>query len=66
MATSRDQIEHLEYWWTKNSDKPWKDWSHSRRWLKKQMHRFLRRRNKKIEEDDIGGKQRMPFSGYEY
>ena len=66
MATSREQIEHFEYWWVKKSDTPWKNWSHSRKWLKNQMNRYLRRKNKKIKLDDVGGKQRIPYSGYEY
>lgn len=65
MATARDQIEHLEHWF-KNTEKPWKKYSHSRKWLKKQLSRFERRKNKIIKEDDVGGKQRRSFIGWEY
>ena len=65
MATSRQKIEHLEHFW--ENDKPWKNLSYSRRWLKKQMNKFIRRNNKKIDEDDVGGKQgKKPCRGWEY
>lgn len=41
-----EQIEHLEYWWRKESDYPWKDYSKSRKYLKKLRNRWLRRFNK--------------------
>ena len=64
MATSRDQIEHFEHEWEKGT---YKHFSHSRRWLKRQMNRFIRRKNKNIEDDEIGYKQgRKPFQGWEY
>ena len=69
MATTREQIEHFEYWWKEsgNMDNPWRHLSHSRKWLKKQMNKYIRRKNKIIEDDDIGYKQkRKPYSGYEY
>ena len=68
MATSRVKIEHLEHYWEgDNNNKPWKKLSHSRRWLKKQMNKFIRRSNKNIKDDDIGGKQgRKPCRGWEY
>lgn len=66
MALSREQIEHFEHWW-ENEEKPWKKCSYSRKWLKKQINKFIRIKNKHIEEDDIGYKQgRKPFAGYEY
>ena len=66
MATNREKIEHLEHYW-KNADKPWKNFSRSRRWLKKQMNRYIRRDNKRIEDDDIGAKQgKKPYKGWEY
>lgn len=66
MATSRDQIEHLEHWWIP-ADRPWKNFSKSRRWLKRQMNRYMRRLNKKISLDDAGYKQnRKPVKGWEY
>ena len=66
MATSREQIEHLEHFW-KNEEKPWKKYSRSRRWLKRQMNRFIRRNNKNIEDDELGKKQgRKPYLGWEY
>ena len=36
MATTKDQIEHLEHKWAEESDTPWKNWSSSRKWLKGQ------------------------------
>ena len=70
MATTRDQIEHFDHYYKVRGgedDKPWKNYSHSRRWLKKQMNRYIRRKGKKIEDDEQGNKQgRKPYSGYEY
>jgi len=64
MSTKREQIEHLEHGWQADT---WKKFSYSRRWLKQQMNRFLRRQGKKIEDDDIGRKTgRKPFLGWEY
>lgn len=65
MATCRDKIEHLEHELIKNSEKPWRQTSKSRKWLKKQMNRFMRR--EPISDDDIGRKTgRKPTFGYEY
>lgn len=34
-------------------------------WLKKQMNRYLRRKNKKIDEDDVGCKRNTkPYCGW--
>ena len=67
MATTREQIEHLEHYWEGTGEKPWKKLSHSRKWLKRQMSRFMRRKNKKIEDDDVNVKQnKRPFLGWEY
>lgn len=34
-------------------------------WLKKQMNRYLRRKNKKIDEDDVGYKRNTkPYYGW--
>jgi hypothetical protein len=41
-----EQIEHLEYWWRKESKTPWKNYSHSRKHQKKLRNRWLRRFNK--------------------
>lgn len=50
-----------------NEDKPWKNYSRSRKWMKKQMNRYMRRINKKVAEDDKGRKtNRKPFSGWEW
>lgn len=66
MALYRQQIEHLEHFW-KNEEKPWKNYSHSRRYLKKQMNKFIRLVSKKIDEDDVGSKiGKKPFKGWEY
>lgn len=66
MATVRDQIEHLEHEWV-DEEKPWKTYSRSRSWLKKQMNRFMRRKNKEIQDDDIGYKSnKKPVKGWEY
>ena len=55
MGLTREQIEHVEYWWKKNGDmdNPWRHLSKSRRWLKKQLHKYMRLQNKKIDDDDI-------------
>lgn len=69
MALSREQIEHLEYWWKKdgNMDNPWRHLSHSRRWLKKQVNKYIRLKGKKISDDEQGGKiGRKPLCGFEY
>ena len=63
MATTREQIERIGG----NPSKPWQKYHKSRKWLKEQMNRFLRRNGKKIDDDESnfkkGGK---PFKGYEY
>lgn len=69
MSAIREQIEHLERTWSgeNNEDKPWKNYSYSRKSLKKSMNRYMRRANKKIASDDIGRKtNRKPFSGWEW
>ncbi len=67
MALSREQIEHLEHEWIKLSDKPWRKTSRSRRYLKKQMNKFIRLQGKKISDDETGTKQgRKPLKGWEY
>ena len=69
MATSREKIERFELTWRKElSGCPeWKDTSRSRKWLKEQMNRYIRRQNKKIDEDDVGGKRgRKPQKGWEF
>ena len=66
MATQKDQIEHLEYNWI-DEEKPWKKYSRSRKYLKRQMSKYIRRMNKNIEEDEIGFKSnRKPTVGWEY
>ena len=65
MGTFRDQIEHLEHRLQQESDKPWKNFSRSRKMLKRMMNRYIRRQ--KIEPDDVGGKRgRKPTKGWEY
>lgn len=67
MACTLEKIEHLERRWNEGSSTPWRMVSFSRKWLKKQMNRFIRRQNKKIEEDDRGYKQgRKMYKGWEY
>ena len=69
MGLTREQIEHFEYWWKKSGDmdNPWRHLSKSRKWLKKQVHKYMRIKNKHIDEDDIGYKQgRKPYCGWEY
>lgn len=59
MALNRDQIEHLENW-MRDKSKPWKSFSASRKFLKRQMHKFMRIRSKKInieEENDFVDKE---------
>ena len=43
MALTREQIEHFEYWWKKNGtmDNPWRHLSKSRKWLKKQVNKYM-------------------------
>ena len=66
MATTREKIERFEIKWGKEIA-PWKHFSYSRKWRKKQMNRFIRRKSKNISEDDIGYKQgRKPLKGWEY
>lgn len=67
MSLNREQIEHLERFFLKNEEKPWKNNSHSRKWAKKQMNKFIRLQGKKIEDDDTGGKVgRKPLHGWEW
>lgn len=66
MATTRDQIEHIEHNWV-DEEKPWKKFSKSRKYLKKQMNKYIRRKGKDISDDDISIKtKRKPYSGWEY
>ena len=67
MGVTREKIERFEIKWAKESDTPWKNPSKSRKWLKKQMNRYIRRKNKHIDDDDIGQKiGRKPLNGWEY
>lgn len=69
MALTREQIEHFEYWWKKrgNMENPWRHLSRSRKWLKKQVNKYIRLKGKHIEDDEIGGKRgRKPLCGWEY
>lgn len=74
MATTREQIEHLEHTWEEDLKKEknkedgwWRKFSKSRKYLKKQVNRYMRRQNKKIQEDDVAMKSgRKPLSGWEY
>ena len=67
MALCREKIERLEIKWAKKSDKPWRKPSYSRKWLKRQMNKYIRIKGKKISEDDVGFKQgKKPQHGYEY
>ena len=67
MGVMREKIERFEIKWAKESDTPWKNPSWSRKWLKKQMTRYIRRKNKHIDDDDIGQKiGRKPLKGWEY
>lgn len=68
MGTCREQIEHLEHCWEKeNKETPWKKFSYSRKWLKKQMNRFIRRTNKKIEDDEVSVKgTKRKYFGWEW
>ena len=72
MALIREQIEHLEHYFEEKdkrekNDGWWRQLSKSRKYLKKQMNRYIRRQNKKIDDDDIGRKSgRKPFCGWEY
>ena len=67
MSSYKEQIEHMEILFSKDSDTPWKDYSRSRKWAKKQMNRYMRRLNKKIQPDDGGRKTgRKPNDGWEW
>ena len=67
MALCREKIEHLEIKWARESDKPWQKPSYSRKWLKRQMNKYIRLKGKYIEDCDIGFKQgRKPQRGLEY
>ena len=67
MALCREKIEHLEIKWAKESDKPWQKQSYSRKWLKRQINKYIRLKCKHIDDDDIGFKKgRKPQRGFEY
>ena len=67
MALTREQIAHLEHGFIGHDGKPWRKLSHSRKWLKKQMNKYMRLKGKKISEDDAGGKVgKKPMYGWEY
>lgn len=67
MALCREKIERFEIKWSKDSDTPWKNPSYSRKWLKRQMNKYLRLKGKEIADDDVGFKKgRKPQCGSEY
>lgn len=67
MALCREKIERLEIQWSRESDKPWKNASRSRKWMKRQMNKYIRLKGKEIFDDEVGFKQgRKPQRGYEY
>ena len=72
MALTREQIEHLEHYFQEKDRKEknpkwWRQLSKSRRYLKKQMNKYIRHQNKKIGEDDVAVKtNKKPFKGWEY
>ena len=67
MSLYKEQIEHFERIFHEDSDKPWQNPSYSRKWVKKQMNKYMRLQNKKIGEDDSGGKKgRKPLCGWEW
>lgn len=59
MSLCNEKIEHLEYWWRKGSDKPWKNYSRSRKWRKNQRNRLIRR----VKQTEIPN---VKYSGWEY
>lgn len=67
MALCREKIERLEIQWARKSDKPWKNASRSRKWMKRQMNKYIRLKGKEISDDEVGFKKgRKPQRGYEY
>lgn len=67
MALCREKIERLEIQWARESDKPWKKASRSRKWMKRQMNKYIRLKGKEISDDEVGFKKgRKPQRGYEY
>lgn len=59
------QIEHPEA--SQRREPSWKDHSKSRKWMKKQTSRYIRRANKEIQDDEAGFKSgRKPTKGWEY
>lgn len=67
MALRKEQIEHLEHYW-KDNERPWKNFSRSRKYMKKQVNKYIRLQGKKnIDENTTGGKKgRKPLYGWEY
>lgn len=61
MSLSKEQIEHLER--EMDNAKSWQNPSHSRRYLKKQLHKYIRLRRK---QSFAGGKEKTYYKGYEY
>jgi len=59
MSLKAIKIEHLEYY-SKNDEKPWKDHSHSRKKLKKEKNKKMRRINKEEKP------QQNKYDNYEY
>jgi len=67
MALCREQIEHFEHEWIENSDQPWRKKSDSNKWRKRQYNKYLRIKNKEIDEDETGFKRgKKHFKGYQY
>ena len=57
MALYREQIEHPN--WVRKSK--------THKWMKKQMNKFLRLKNKKIEDGEVCFKRgRKPTTGWEW
>lgn len=56
MSLYKEQIEHPE--WVKKSK--------THKWMKRQMNKFLRLKNKKIDDDDAGGYGKKETKGWEW
>ena len=67
MALCREKIERFEIEWARESDKPWQNLSHSRKWMKHHMNKYRRLKGNEISDAEVGFKQgRKPQRGWEY
>lgn len=61
-----EQIEHLEHVWCLSSDKPWQNWSKSRKKFKRQQHKSWRHYSKQNLSEESLNPTYNRYNGWEY